>query len=274
MCKEYKRKYQEYLITITYLNGDKENLKYKGINTSNYNDMLNLYRDIKEQYKNESVIIDFIGKSADGELGILFQKKIINKDAELKERASKIQKMSLEEILENLINSFNILKEKKQFAIKNRDVYTKEIDIKLHIMEDKERNGEYVPPEEKIKVYDMIAKERVIRRNSKNDKFKLDNLRNSLQQFKNINTNESLCINSIIEILQTNIESINKINLDSKKYNLTYEKAEKLKIMKKVKYKNFKERIKLIAELKKEYQKVYYDDSKMEVICYNKAKAC
>ncbi|NFH40747.1 hypothetical protein [Clostridium sporogenes] len=273
MCKEYKRKYQEYLITITYLNGDKENIKYKGINTSSYNDMLNLYRDIKEQYKNESVIIDFIGKSSDGELGILFQKKIINKDAELKERASKIQKMSLEEILENLINGFNMLKEKKQFAIKDRDVYSKETDIKLHIMEVKKRSGKYVSPEEKIEMYDIIAEERVRRRQAKEDKQKLDNLRNSFRLFKNVETKESLCIDNIINLLQTNIKSINKI--DSKEYEpLIADKAEELKIMKKVKYKNFKERIRLIAELKKEYQKVYYDDSKMEVICYNKAKAC
>lgn len=44
--------------------------------------------------------------------------------------------------------------------------------------------------------------------------------------------------------------------------------------MKKVRYKDFKDRIRLTKELQKEYDKVYYDNSKMEITCYNKAKVC
>ncbi len=92
MCKEYKRKYESYSIKITYLNGDTEDINYKGINTSSYKDMLKLYKDVKEEYKNESVTINFVGKTENGELRILFQKEIINKDTELKEYAKKVSK--------------------------------------------------------------------------------------------------------------------------------------------------------------------------------------
>lgn len=269
MCKEYKRKYQEYSIKITYLNGDTEDINYKGINTSSYKDMLKLYKDVKEEYKNESVTINFVGQTENGELGILFQKKIINKDAKLKEEAEKVKNTSVQEILNQIIDNFNVLKEKRRIAIKNRDSYTKETDIRLHIIEDKLRSNEYVSPEEKIAMYDRIAKERVIRRQAKNDKYKIDNLYNS---FKQIGAKENLCVNDIIEILETNINIIDKI--DSKKYNLTESKAEELKIMKKVTYRNFKDRISKTKQLEKEYDKVYYDNSKMEIICYNKAKVC
>ncbi|MBD5589107.1 hypothetical protein [Clostridium botulinum] len=269
MCKEYKKKYQEYSIKITYLNGDTEDISYKGINTSNWNDMLKLYRDIKEKYLDESVVIYFIGKTLDGQFKIIWHKEIINKDAELKEEAEEIANTSVQEVLNQIINNFNVLKEKRRIAIKNRDSYTKETDIRLHIMEDKLRSNDYVSPEEKIAMYDRIAKERVIRRQAKNDKYKIDNLYNSFNQ---IGAKENLCVNDIIEILETNINIMDKI--DSKKYNLTESKAEELKIMKKVTYRNFKDRINKTKQLEKEFDKVYYDNSKMEITCYNKAKAC
>jgi hypothetical protein len=52
---------------------------------------------------------------------------------------------------------------------------------------------------------------------------------------------------------------------------LTKEKAEELKIIKEIGYRNFRERINLMKQLQKSYDKVYHDDVKMKIVCYNKA---
>ncbi|EKS4345175.1 hypothetical protein QB607_003179 [Clostridium botulinum] len=249
-------------------------MKYKGINTSNYNDMLNLYRDIKEQYKNESVIIDFIGKSADGQMNIMWQKEIVNKDAKIKEYAERVTNIEVKDIAQIIIDNFKMLRDKKELAIKEISVNSKLVDAQLHNMEEykkRELNGEYISPELKIAIFDTIAEQRLERRKGQKDKQKIDILENYLSSYKsNFNT---LSLENIIGLLGKNIENIESI--DNKKYDvLTEKKAEELKIIKKVSYKNFKDRINKMKQLQKEYDKVYYDNSKMEIICYNKAKVC
>ncbi|MBN3376346.1 hypothetical protein CF087_21150 [Clostridium botulinum] len=269
MCKEYKRKYQEYLITITYLNGDKENLKYKGINTSNYNDMLNLYRDIKEQYKNESVIIDFIGKSADGQMDIMWQKEIVNKDAKIKEYAEKVVNTEIEDIIKDIYNSFKLLNDKRKYSNEQINIYNKKQDILLHKIE--HFNNE-LGNEIKISIFDNIQAIRIQRRKLKEDLENLTNFNGMLCHYKN-KVNKRLTTEQTEKILMTALESIQKI--DNKEYTfLTDEKVEELKIMKEVRYKKQTERVKLMQQLKKEFDKIYCDESKMKIVCYNKARAC
>lgn len=268
MCKEYKRKYQEYSIKITYLNGDTEDINYKGINTSSYKDMLNIYKDVKEEYKNESVIIDFIGKTENGELGILFQKKIINKDAELKEYAEKVVNTEIEDIIKDIYNSFKLLNDKRKFTYEQIGIYNKKQDVLLHKIESFEND---LGDELKISIFDSLKELRECRRKLKNDINKCVAFNGMLCSCKEIE--DKLTTEKMEEILQKSIESINKINNKQYEY-LSDEKAEELKIVKRVSYKNFKDRVKKINQLQKEYQKVYYDNSKMEIICYNKAKVC
>ena len=56
----YEKKYEEYLIKVTYENGDVENIKYKGVNTSDWKQMMSIYRDVKEEYNNIDCQIDFM----------------------------------------------------------------------------------------------------------------------------------------------------------------------------------------------------------------------
>ncbi|HDK7314211.1 TPA: hypothetical protein PTV97_003347 [Clostridium botulinum] len=269
MCKEYKRKYQEYSIKITYLNGDTEDINYKGINTSNYNDMLNLYRDIKEKYQDESVIINFLGKTDKGELGILFQKKIINKDAELKEYAEKVVNTEIEDIIKDIYNSFKLLNDKRKYSNEQINICNKKQDILLHKIE--HFNNE-LGNEIKISIFDNIQAIRIQRRKLKEDLENLTNFNGMLCHYEN-KVNKRLTTEQVEKILTKALESIQKIN--NKQYDfLTDEKVEELKIMKEVRYKKQTERVKLMQQLKKEFDKIYCDESKMKIICYNKAKVC
>jgi len=269
MCHEYKRKYQEYLITITYLNGDRETVSYKGINTSSYKDMLNLYKDVKEEYKKESVTIDFIGKTDKGELGILFQKKIVTEDAELKEYAEKVVNTEIEDIIKDIYNSFKLLNDKRKYSNEQINICNKKQDILLHKIE--HFNNE-LGNEIKISIFDNIQAIRIQRRKLKEDLENLTNFNGMLCHYKN-KVNKRLTTEQTEKILMTALESIQKI--DNKEYTfLTDEKVEELKIMKEVRYKKQTERVKLMQQLKKEFDKIYCDESQMKIVCYNKARAC
>lgn len=68
MCK-----YNTYAIEIIHLNGNKQ-LREADDNTS-YKETLALYHDVKENYINKDVVINFMGY-ADNKQGIIFTKKI------------------------------------------------------------------------------------------------------------------------------------------------------------------------------------------------------
>lgn len=262
MCKSnYKPKYQSYSIKITYLNGDTEDINYKGINTSNYKDMLKLYKDVKEQYKKESVTINFLGKTADGQLNIMFQKKIVNKDAENKEYAEKVINTEVEDIFQQIINNIKILNDKFKNSKNYQGILDKEINIKIH---DIQNVGKNVADSFKIKIYDEISDLENKRRFIKNNFQTIHSLKQKLQT-------KGLSLEKIQNMFQSKLNSIEK-NKNKDYEILTDEKTEELKIMKKASYKNFKDRVNKIKELSKDYDKVYYDNSKMEIICYNKAK--
>lgn len=270
MCKEYKRKYQEYSIKITYLNGDTEDINYKGINTSSYKDMLNLYRDVKEKYQDESVTIDFIGATDKGELGILFQKKIITEDTALKEYAEKVTNIKVEDIIKNIYSNFKMLNDKRKYSHEQISICDKEQDILLHKIEC--FNNELGNNEIKTSIFDNIQDIRIKRRRYKNDLDNCGKLNGKLYNYIN-QKNDRLTTDKTENLLSQVLESIQKTN--NKQYDfLTDKKVEELKIMKEVRYKTQTERVKIMQKLKKEFDKIYCDESKMKIVCYNKARAC
>ncbi|MBN3352018.1 hypothetical protein CF086_17120 [Clostridium botulinum] len=231
--------------------------------------MLKLYKDVKEEYKNESVTINFVGKTENGELRILFQKEIINKDTELKEYAKKVVNTNTEDIIKNIYSSFKMLNDKRKYNNEQISICDKEQDILLHKIEHfKNELGD----ELKISIFNKIQEIRIQRRKFKEDLDKCGKTNGKLCNYIN-QKNGGLTTEKFENLLEQILQSI--INGNNKQYEfLTDEKVEEFKIMKKVRYKDFKDRIRLTKELQKEYDKVYYDNSKMEITCYNKAKVC
>lgn len=251
------RKYEEYKIKITYLNGDTEELNYKGINTSNYKEMLKLYKDIKEQYKEESVVIDFLGITNTGELGILFTKEIKGKDYLDKQELE----MTEEEILKDIQRKMTLLYKRKDETINKLNAVNKKQDILLHQIESlpSKTNNNI-----KIKMLNELQEIRKNRRYLKNKKNDLTSLNIIIDNFKilsNINTLTKYILDkkqkSVLQEQQFNFDKIEKVE---KRFN----------VIKEIKYRNFRERVNLIKQLTPKYDKVYYDDSKMTVTCYNK----
>lgn len=249
------RKYENYKIIVTYDNGDKEEINYKGINTSSYKDMLNLYNEVKEKYSDRCVVIDFVGVGENGNLSVFWTKKIDNKIEE-----ESIESKTSIELIESMKSILETLRKKETNMRDKLGVVNKEQDIQLHKIENFNKNtfvNESDVILEKIRIFDELERIRHERRQVKNEEVLFKDL---LGRFN---------VKELIEKTGGVICHYNK--LINKNNNVEYfsdEKLEELEIIKKVKYRTERERISLITQLKPKYDKVYYE--KGEVICYNR----
>lgn len=254
------KKYQQYKISVTYINGDKEEINYKGINTSNYKDMIKLYSDIKDEYSDKSATIDFVGISTCGELKVFWSKKIESKEETIETEELSSNNISIEDILTNIKANLELLIEKETIAYAKQGILDKQQDVELHRVENID-NGIFISEEEKtlekVKVFDSIQNIRKERRLNKNNISLNTNISNKI--------NKKQIINDISSIL-----GISEIANNKKYEYLTDKRAEEFSIVKKVKFRTERERISLTSQLQPKYSKVYYENG--EILCYNKAK--
>lgn len=222
------RKYENYEIKVTYKNGDTEVISMNGINTSNYNDMLEVYRNVKKQYENDIKVstIDFIGKNSNGEMKIFFSKaiKVVagNKDLLIDCR----------DITFEIVERIKLLKEQRKYHENMINKATKKTDSLLHMVENNHNNkfdSKESELEFKVDIFEAIEETYRARRYSKQQLSDLDNI---IKQLENININgygkkrKPFTMNSNeyknkVELelsYKDDIEKVKLINKYSKKY--------------------------------------------------------
>lgn len=249
-------KYQKYTIQITYLNGNKENIEYtnfKNINTSSYKEMLKIYTETKEQYKNESVTIDFVGVTPDEKMNVLFSKKIKSEDEE---------NMNSFELIKDIYSKTLLLQEKAKAISDKRGLIDKEKNIFEH------KDIEFIDlnlltDEYKIKAFDEYRRILLERRIIKNEE---SNIKSNIEYIDIILNNITKIHNNTIKHLVNNEKStISAINNE-------VPELKNKQIIKQYKYNNFKERINLMKQLEGKYDKVINDEVNKVLQCYNKSK--
>jgi hypothetical protein len=235
------KKYSSYNVKITYTNGDTEDITLKGINTSDYKEMIKVYNDVKEDHKNDSCIIDFVGVNDSGELGILFTKEINTKITD----EDKL-KMKVEDIVPQISILLETLKLKREYHNKSQSVDDKKQDIKLHDLDITNEDEDIL----------AIAKEiQDIRKQRREDKDEIlflsfiNNIDSMLNKFKEVN-------NRIVAV-----KGGEKFSSDT---------VEKYNIIKEVTYRSDKERISLMSQLKPKYDKFVIDELNKKITFYNK----
>lgn len=174
------RKYEKYLIKVTFLDNSIENIQYEGINTSSYKEMLKLYNDIKSEYTNKAKQIDFIGISKDGQLKIMFTKPIVSKKPTLVDE--------LKDVLQRI-------EDRKTQLSDINSILDKEINSTNHDIEDipykcigysKEDLNNY-----KIELVDKILKASIDRRDAKIEYMSLETITSNIP-IKSINNADKL----------------------------------------------------------------------------------
>jgi hypothetical protein len=252
MCKtNYERKYYKYQIILEYLNGDKETIKHNDDRVKTYKGSLELYRETKEQYKDECVTIKFCGLTEDGDLEVLWEKAIINEDMiKESEKAKEIKENGMIHMLENLTNSIENIFNRSEFVKEQTPLISKQQDILLHNIESYEGKNE----KEKINIFNELQsirnQRRILNREYELKTEMFDRLNGDTQNLKHIQN----IINGLIGKYKV-IENKEYVQLDK-------DKLEEFNIMKRVPYTSNTDKKKKLNELQKNFVKVIIDEEK------------
>lgn len=261
MCKKSEeRKFNHYDIKIVNnLNRTTEDislLNEEKVDKSNYKQMLEVYREIKEQYKDQDVTIDFCGVADDSSMKVMWNKQYKPYD----ERESIFE---LCNELNTIVQKFKIIKMDSQDL---QGVYDKKEDKELHNLDSLKKKNKYeLTEKEKDDLLRIAINLQAIRSDRRYNKYEL-NLVKSLVDVKA--WTKLFSLNDLIQ------EKKNKFTVKNENNKQLYSgnKIDKSKMYKEIHYKDFKDRIRIMKELKEKdhFEKITYDDRKCICIGYNK----
>ena len=248
MCKgKVVRKYQSYKIKITYNNGDIEDIKFKGANSSSYKEMLEVYKGIKEEHKNDSCIIDFLGENEEKEVGVLFTKEF-----NLKASSEDLDTKAID-IGEEVERLLSLLVEKKEYHSPIVSAEDKKLDLLLHKLQHIVKYNVVTSSEERDKMFYDIGNVRIKREFYKKEKSDSD-------------IYFMFC--SIKEMLN-NIKKVNNIIKNGGEFDFSEEKLKQYNIITSKVYRSEKERIALMSQWKPKYDKVVINESEKTITAFN-----
>jgi len=248
------RKFREYWIRVEYPNGNYDTIEYideRKVDKSNYQEMLNVYRDTKEQYEGTPCTILFMGNNRE-EFVEMFSKTFKTKIKSFEDKEN--------ETLEDL-NTINLLRNNINERFANakdlEGLATKRVSEFYHKVLSNIGN---LNNEDKIKRYEELEI-LLLNRSECIDNNKVVNRYKSL--FENMAKDDEK-LNSIIQTkIQHHARCSNEIiNQEGRSYEGNS--------IKKYSYKNFKDKINLTKQLLPKYDKVIDDEENMELCCYIK----
>jgi hypothetical protein len=125
MRKNYQKKYERYSVVVQYLNGSEEKIKMAGINTSDYNVVLNKYHKVKASYADRAKLVKFIGVNKNGKAETMFGK-------EIKRQGRKELKYDMDDIMTDISAKLQLINEKSQYHSKMIASFDKKINVLKH----------------------------------------------------------------------------------------------------------------------------------------------
>jgi len=259
-----KRKFQMYLIQITYSNGDVENIEYntdfKQVNKTSYKEMLEVYKEIKEQFSEVSCTIDFIGTNQNEQM-IIFRK------------VNEIESTSHEEsVEENIIDLFEDLNGLLKRIREKKETLTSEIktsDLAIsYIYHADIENCDNPTERHMIDTFKKLKSAHDKRREVKHQQAFLEILKSNDVNIGGILGNVENIDSCLIKIENGRNKSLEAIN------NYASNESEQLSIASATYYKceNFKQKMNLMKQLQPKYKHIVYDEVNKQLICRDKKK--
>lgn len=248
-----KRKFNEYLILVTFKNGNVEEIEYtsdfkRKADKTSYKEMLSVYSEIKEQYEDKNCTIDFLGIN-DEEKMIIFSKQNVVEDIS--------ESTTLRDDVVLLFEKIQQIREKAETLADKKVCYNTEVNEIYH----KEiENANDLSDEHKLKTFDKLRNVLINRRDVSSD---LD----FYNKHKNV-------LNSIFGYTD-------KLTIESEKYvSREVEMLEKFKetgvlstgSKRIVDYTSFKDRMAKMSQLQDKYT-IVHDEENSRLICTEKNKS-
>lgn len=251
MCKiKTVRKYQNYKIKITYNNGDIEDINFKSADSSSYKEMLEVYKGIKEDHKNDSCIIDFLGENNEKEVGVLFTKEL-----NIKQPSDELDTDAID-IGERIEKLLLLLIDKKEYHSPIATVEGKNQDLLLHKIQHIVKNNITISLEEQSKMLNDLGNIRIKRE-----------LHKTQSSHSNIYF-QSLDIKDILSKIRR-VNYIIKGGNRSEDFDFSEEKLEQYNIITSQQYRTEKERIHLMSHWKPKYDRVVVNEAEKTITAFN-----
>ena len=255
-------KYQSYSIQVKYHNGDNEKIEILNeteVDNTSYKEMLKVYNEIKDTYKDKNCDIEFCGSSENGCFDVMFTKEYKNTiDIKEIEKTNIYGEETTEELIESLNNIMMSLKERKEYLPNFMGMLDKKTDVYLHQLENKETLG--LSDTELLKLCDEISAARIQRRNLKSEI--------SLSCI----VNHSKIIDNIDNLIKSTGIKLNKIEMIHENIDNTLKNGGTIKSLKidEFQYKNFEDRMRIMKQIQSSHERVTYDIGKKMVYGYKK----
>ena len=258
------KNYVEYQVIVKHLNEDREIVEQGDYNNKSFRDMRKLYKETKDQFKNECVTIEFVGITEDGQNNLFFSKDFLNEDLKIKQEAQEFKSKTSQDLFQDLIKITNEILKRRDGALgEELGAVEKMKSINEHIMEAGMEDAR-----SRLITYAKLQECFVQRRHLKNEIKLMDSVFGVLNTKYDLKTFASLIQTSMI----SHEQQVVKINEKIADNNMTLENTDKFKVFKEVSFRNYKEKFKLVDQLKKEYRKVIVDDANMKLLCYNNSR--
>jgi hypothetical protein len=247
-----KRKFNEYLILVTFQNGNTEEIEYttnfkNKVDKRNYKDMLSVYTEVKEQYSNKNCTIDFLGINENEKMVIFSKPNVVEEISD--ESLLRDDVILLFENLQQIKDKATALNQKKIcYNVEVNEIYHKEIEATTDLSD-----------EHKIKTFDKLRNVLIKRRDVSADLDFYNKHKNSLNSifgYANRLSNDSEAhINYEAEILE-NFKENGKLSTGSSNHI--------------VQYSSFKDRMAKMSQLQSKYGKIINDEENSRLICSKK----
>ena len=242
------RKYSNYAVEIVNLNGNRQ--IREADDSKNYNDTICLYHNIKEEYMNRDIAINFVGLTSEGEQGIIFTKK--NTLIEDEKRNVRDLINTITEATKQLQEQYRVIADKMAYYDKKKSnidhLFVEAVDI------------DSLTEEDKAEIFDEIREVNLMRRDYKI----LNSVRISTAQDLNYITQKS---QNILKVYEKNIE------INSGKLKDLINRSDNysgVHLIKEISYRDEEERKTIVKMISKHYDKVVHLPERSVVACYNK----
>jgi hypothetical protein len=265
------KKYQYYTVdVINNENGSKENIEM--LNSSeiedkktDWNEMLDVYRKIKDQYKDQNVTIEFCGSSDSTGMNVIYTKVFNPVDDENdKEEESSEDLFSLFGNMNGIINKINRRTVRCNQLL---GLYDKNKSIIEHNLEAlKQKNIYELSEDEKLNILNIAISLQSTLHGRRDIK---------LEMALNTGITHSNLMKKVLDVNEEVQSYVNKKSKENKNRTKLFEESKihnNSNTLIKRKYNNFKERIELIKELQKTCSNVSYIEADKMVVGYNKVK--
>lgn len=242
------KKYNSYSIEIIHLNGNKQIREAN--NNSSYKDTISLYHKIKDDYMNKAVNIDFVGITEDEEKGVIFSKK---------NTLIEDEKRNIGDLMDTILEATKELQSQFDIVSNKMAYYDKKKSNIDHLMVEAVDIDE-LTEEDIIQIFYDTREVNLMRRDYKIlNKIGFDVKGN----IGNILNNSRRMVKTYDKQIDRNSKKLKSLIDRDDNYNGVH-------LTKEIPYKDFKDRMRIMNDIKKQYDKIVNFPEKKVLACYNK----